>query len=276
MTQSTIGTVTLNVADLERQATFYQDIIGLQLQHKETNTAYLGIGEAAPLLILRETPDYKRYRRTTGLYHLAILVPSRYHLGLSLARLANTQTPLQGMSDHIVSEAIYLADPEGNGIEIYADRAYEAWFKNDEMQLATLPMDVKGVLSELEGRDNTWRRLPAGTIMGHIHLHVHSISAADQFYTGLLNMETMFNVGSALFLAYDGYHHHVGANIWAGHNIAPDDALGLAEFDLHLPQTQLDVILAQLEQSGTPITNGGNSYRVQDPSQNQVVLHPLD
>jgi catechol 2,3-dioxygenase len=140
---------------------------------------------------------------------------------------------LQGASDHLVSEAIYLADPEGNGIEIYRDRPREAWYKNGQMQMATLPMDAEGVLSEAAD-GAAWDGLPAGTRMGHIHLHVANVQQAAAYYQQTLGMDLMFDVGSAAFLSYDGYHHHVGINIWGVRGLAPDDALGLKDFDLHV------------------------------------------
>ena len=143
---TTIGTVHLNVKNLEQMVTFYQNTIGLQEHRREGDSVYMGVG-ADDLLALHHRPDYVRIAGLTGLYHFAILLPSRADLGKSLNHLIETRTRLQGMSDHYVSEAIYLADPEGNGIEIYRDRPRDDWFINGEMQLTTEPMDFRGVLS---------------------------------------------------------------------------------------------------------------------------------
>lgn len=252
MTQSRIGTVHLNVADQDKLINFYENTIGLQLHRKDGDIAYMGVGED-DLLALHHTPEYKRYRNARGLYHFALLLPTRHDLALLLQHFAETQTRLQGLSDHIVSEAIYLADPEGNGIEIYADRSRDQWFDaNNQMQLATVPLNVGSLMSELDEKAS-FNGLPQGTIMGHIHLHVSSVEEAEAFYTQKLGMDAMFNLGSATFLSYDGYHHHIGANIWGGRALAPDDALGLRYYVLYADDASL----------GDPIV---------DPSNNHIIL----
>lgn len=187
MSQPVIGTVYLNVANLKKMLTFYQDIIGLKLHRQEDNTAYLGVG-GEDLLALNHTPNAPRVGGITGLYHFAILLPSRAALARSLKRLADTQTPLQGLSDHFVSEAIYLADPEGNGIEIYRDRPRDVWYKNGQLDMGTVAMDVDGVMSTYTDEDTTWNGLPSGTIMGHIHLHVASVPNAEAFINTCLDL----------------------------------------------------------------------------------------
>ena len=221
---------------------------------QSSDRAKLGV-EAKPLLELVLRPGNQPFRGGGGLYHIAILVPSRLDLARSLRRLAETGTPLQGMSDHIVSEAVYLADPEGNGIEIYRDRPKEDWYRNGEMQLDTLPMDVDGVLSELAKSDDPWQGLPSNTIMGHIHLHVASLSEAVKFYTEQLGMDLLFNIGSAAFLSYDGYHHHVGINTWAGSRPRPDGTLGLEQWVLYGSEKRINDIFI-------------------DPSGNRVIYTP--
>ena len=238
MNQARIGTVHLNVADQNKLINFYENTIGLQLHRKDGDIAYMGVGED-DLLALHHTPDYKRYRNATGLYHFALLLPTRRDLALVLQHFAGTQTRLQGLSDHIVSEAIYLADPEGNGIEVYWDKPRQEWFDdNNQMQLATIPLNVNSLMSELD-ETSSFTGLPKGTIMGHIHLHVNSVEETEAFYTQKLGMDTMFNIGSAAFIAYDGYHHHIGLNIWGGRALAPDDALGLRHYVLYADDTSL-------------------------------------
>ena len=273
MTQFTIGTVHLNVANLDNQLRFYQEVIGLQVHHNNGTTAGLGVG-ADDLLRLYATPDRQRVRGITGLYHFAILVPSRLQLAKSLRHLAETQTRLQGLSDHYVSEAIYLADPEGNGIEIYHDRPQADWYDaNGDFVLNTAPMDVDGVMGTLAAQNATWEGLPAGTIMGHIHLHVAAIPQTETFYRQVLGMDIMTNIGSATFMSYDGYHHHVGANIWGGRALPSTPTLGLEKYNLHShDDSRLQTILANLDAIGTTITETDGTYTFHDPSHNQIVL----
>lgn len=253
-----IGTVTLRVKDIARMTEFYETVIGLRVQHIEGDTVFMGVGRH-DLLALMHTPHGKHYPRTTGLYHFALLVPTRPDLALALKHLSDTNTPLEGLGDHIVSEAIYLADPEGNGVEIYADRPRDQWYKDGQMQLVTLPVDVNDLMTTLPGRP--FDGLPADTTMGHIHLHVASVPEAEAFYTGTLGMDAMFNVGSAVFLAYDGYHHHIGANTWGGRDAPPDDALGLDHFLLHLDRSHYETIVNR--------TGTGDLH---DPSLNRFML----
>lgn len=272
MNNFTIGTVYLNVASLETMLAFYQDIIGLQVHQRVGNRAHLGVGQQ-DILVLTETPDKKRIRSATGLYHLAILVPTRVQLAKSLKHLAETQTRIQGLSDHRVSEAIYLADPEGNGIEIYYDRAPESWYTDGQLQMDTLALDVNDLMRILSAEDSSWDGLAVGTIMGHIHLHVASVPKIEAFYQNMLGMDVLMNVGSATFMSYDGYHHHVGANIWGGRQLPTGQELGLDKYDLHIHDaTRLDTILGQLDANDIAITPVDEGYRVQDPSLNSVVI----
>ncbi len=272
MSFTAIGTVYLKVADLQRMVTFYCDIIGLKLHRQEDHVAYLGAG-GDDLLALIESPDGQRVTGTTGLYHFALLVPSRYDLARSLRHLAETNTSLQGLSDHYVSEAIYLADPEGNGIEIYRDRPSEDWYRNGQFRMGTIAMDVEGVLGTLEGETPAWTGMHPDTVMGHIHLHVAAISETEMFYQDLLGMDVMVNLGSATFMSYDGYHHHVGANIWAGRTPPPPDALGLDHYNLRVPDNvQLDTLLTQLDRANVPVETHSEGYLVHDPARNCIML----
>lgn len=272
MSNFTIGTVYLNVANLETMLTFYQDIIGLQVHGRVGNTAQLGVGEH-DILVLTETPDKQRVRSATGLYHFAILVPTRVQLAKSLKHLAETQTRLQGLSDHLVSEAIYLADPESNGIEIYHDRPREGWYSNGQLQMDTLALNVDDLMQTLTPENSAWEGLPAGTIMGHIHLHVASVPQAETFYQNILGMDVLINMGSATFMSYDGYHHHVGANVWGGRQLRTGKELGLEKYDLHIHDAKrLETILGQLDANDIDIAQVDESYLVQDPSNNQIVI----
>lgn len=272
MSNFTIGTVYLNVANLDTMLRFYQDIIGLQVHQRTGKSAHLGVGEH-DILVLTETPDKQRVRSATGLYHFAILVPTRVQLAKSLKHLAETQTRLQGLSDHLVSEAIYLADPEGNGIEIYHDRARDVWYENGQLKMDTLALNVDDLMQTLTPENSAWDGLPAGTIMGHIHLHVAGVPQAETFYNSVLGMDVLFSMGSATFMSYDGYHHHVGANIWGGRQIRTGNELGLEKYDLHIHDAhRLQTILGQLDANGIDLTQIDDGYRVQDPSNNQIVI----
>ena len=272
MEKTTIGTVTLNVADIERQLDYYQQVIGLRLIERQKDLAYLGVDGGIPLLALKNKPDGKRYGRTTGLYHFAILVPSRYHLALVFNHLVQNRIRLQGASDHIVSEALYLEDPEGNGIEIYRDRPKEDWQVNGNFQMSTLPLQIDEVMGELTGMPIKWGGLDGGTIMGHIHLHVASIPEVRNFYTGLLGMDEMISMPSATFLSYDGYHHHIGANTWSGNMPPPDDALGLEKFTLYVTPERSEEIRQRLEQGGVAFKQTENGHMVDDPSKNSIEI----
>jgi len=261
-----IGTVYLRVANLKQQQMFYENIIGLQTHRQENDIIFMGVGDQ-DLLALVHKPQAKRRQGHNGLYHFALLVPSRVHLAQALHHLIATETRLQGLGDHIVSEAIYLADPEGNGIEIYADRSRDYWYKDGEFQMATLPVDVNDLLNTASAVDRESYQFPQGTMMGHIHLHVDNIEDAVQFYRDTIGMEVMFQLPSAAFLSYDGYHHHIGVNIWAGQVHHSDDTLGLDHFDLHLTDAQV----ADLQADSTrqkPLT-------VEDPSTNAIFIQQV-
>jgi catechol 2,3-dioxygenase len=274
MNHSAIGAVSLNVASLARLLPFYQDTIGLKIHRQEGKTVALGTG-GEDLLILHENPEAPRVRGVTGLYHFAILLPSREALALQLKHFAETRTQLQGLSDHFVSEAIYLADPEGNGIEIYRDRPRSEWYDaNGEFQMGTVAMDVDGVFSALEDPDKAeWQPMPVDTVMGHIHLHVHDVKAAEAFYGKLLNMDVLINMGSASFMSYEGYHHHLGANIWAGRIVRPENIQGLKSYEIRVPEAiPVDGLLGKLDAAGVKVQAAGDSYSFYDSSMNQVIL----
>jgi catechol 2,3-dioxygenase len=235
MTQipTAIGAIALRVADVDAMTRFYSQTIGLQHLRDEENARIMGAGERA-LIALIPSPDGVPAPRTTGLFHLALRIPERHQLAQVLAHFAQSRTPLQGLSDHIVSEAIYLADPEGNGIEIYWDKPQTYWYDTGgKMQMDTLPLNTDDLFAELAQSGVQWTGLPDGTDMGHIHLRVADVARARRWYEETLGMQTMFDMGSAAFLSYDGYHHHVGINAWGGRTPPPANALGLDHFVLH-------------------------------------------
>ena len=273
---TTIGAVALTVADLGRSLAFYQDVIGLRLQRQEDGTAYLGVG-GPDLLILKERPGAQAVRGTSGLYHFAILTPSRLALAKSLRQLVETGTRIGGFADHAVSEAIYLSDPDGNGIEIYRDRPRQEWpYRNGELQMTTEALDVEAILAQLEGKEWSWNGLHPDTTIGHIHLHVGDLDAAEAFYTQVLGFDLITRYGpSAGFVSAGGYHHHIGFNTWAGVGVPPPPAgaAGLRWYEVRLPNTaELDKVAARLQQAGLPVSEEEDGFMVRDPAENAILL----
>jgi catechol 2,3-dioxygenase len=273
---TTLGYVHLTVSNLERSLKFYQEVLGFQLYGREDGTARLGAGRD-DLLRLTEVPGAQRPRHTTGLYHFAVLTPSRFELARSLRRLAETRWPLQGFADHLVSEAIYLGDPDENGIEIYRDRPRAEWPRlNGQVQMATDPLDVEGVLSELEAESEPWPGLHPDTILGHMHVHVRDVPEAVDFYCGLLGFDEMLRLGgSAAFVSAGGYHHHIGLNTWAGVGAPPPPpgSVGLRYFLVRLSEAgELDRITAAAQAAGLPVEESPEGVLLRDPSQNAVIF----
>jgi catechol 2,3-dioxygenase len=236
-----IGSVHLTVADLEAQSSFYKTALGLGELQRDRQTVKLGPEGGPAILELTGDPDApRRPHGTTGLYHFAVLVPGRADLGQALRRVIEAGWRFTGASDHLVSEALYLNDPEGNGIEIYRDRPREEWQRSDEgvIQMATLPLDLDGVLSEVEAAQPVPLLMPAGTRIGHVHLQVSNLRDAEAFYADTLGFEVMVRTyPGALFVAAGGYHHHIGLNTWesAGASPPPPGSTGLRSFELILP-----------------------------------------
>jgi catechol 2,3-dioxygenase len=271
--------VSLFVRDLGRSLDFYQNILGFTLHDQEGEIARLG-AEGRDLLELVELSYGQDVRGTTGLYHFAILVPSRTQLALSLKRILEMRTPVQGFADHLVSEAIYLPDPDGNGIEIYRDRPRADWPRMDgQIQMATDPLDLDGLLAELNDNSSSWTGLPQETIIGHMHLHVREIAEAERFYGQLIGFDLVLRYGpSASFLSVGGYHHHLGVNTWAGVGAPPqpEDALGTRWYDILLPsQDDLDELVFRLQQSDVRLEEREGDIFLRDPSANGIRLSTL-
>jgi catechol 2,3-dioxygenase len=271
-----LGYVHLTIADLVRSLDFYQDSLGFQLHRQEGDTAYLGAG-GPDLLALTEVPGAVHPGRTTGLYHYAILVPSRLELGRSLRRIAETRTPVQGFADHLVSEAIYLPDPDGNGIEIYRDRPREEWQYGPDgmLQMATDPLDVDGVLAEAADTD-PWPGLHRDTVLGHMHLHVRNLAEAETFYRDVIGFDLVIGGWhQASFLSAGGYHHHLGINTWAGVGAPPppEGAVGLRHFLIVVPgEDDLAALRNRLARAGVAYEQRSDGLFLHDPSQNGVLV----
>ncbi|HSV13973.1 MAG TPA: VOC family protein [Tepidisphaeraceae bacterium] len=272
-----IGAVALTVADAQRIAAFYRDVLGFRVHLEAASQIALGAG-GPDLLILHENPQAPSPpAHSTGLFHLAILLPSRAALAQSLRQLAQSRTPLQGASDHLVSEALYLADPEGNGIEIYRDRPREQWLmRNGQLQMSTDPLDIESLMGELAQHDEPWPGLPPLTRIGHVHLRVADIPAAEAFYHGVLGFNITTRYGpAASFLSAGGYHHHIGVNTWSSRGAAPPPpgARGLRHFTIQLPdEAERDRTVARLIASGHKVQRMPDGPFVRDPSGNALLL----
>lgn len=277
-----VDSVHLTVSDLDRATHFYEERIGL-VRHeldrgadrREGATAAMGVA-GRTLLILHESRNAQRPRRTTGLYHFAILVPSRVELSRAFRHLIETRTPMQGYSDHAVSEALYLADPDGNGIEIYRDRPREQWpFVDGALQMDSRPLDVENLIGEPDSSP-AWTGMSAGTRIGHIHLHVGHLEEGERFYRDALGFDLIMRyAGTASFLSAGGYHHHVAINTWAGQGAPtpPPGAIGLHHFVIAVPTREaLAAVGRNLAATATTFTGGDDHIEVSDPAGNRIVV----
>jgi catechol 2,3-dioxygenase len=272
---TSIGAAALVVSDLDRSLAYYTQRIGLDVLGTEDGLTWLGVGGRRLLALLEQAGAKPAATNRTGLYHFALLTPSRRALGLFLRHLIETRTAIAGASDHGVSEAIYLADPDGHGIEVYRDRPRSEWpYEGGALKMVLDPLDAEGILAAAE--DAAWSGIDRGTVMGHIHLHVASLSDAEAFYVDVLGFELMQRfAGQASFIAAGGYHHHLGVNIWAGRGAAPPaaDAARLLWYEIRLPdRAGLGAVTARLQGAGAAIAVHPQGLLVHDPAQNAIVL----
>lgn len=268
-----VGEVNIKVKNLDYSLTFYQNIMGFQVLEKTDRRAVLTTDGKTPLVTLEQPEDVvAKTSHTSGLYHFAILLPSRADLSVFLRHMIQTGYPL-GAADHYVSEALYLNDPDGNGIEVYRDRPSAEWnWNNGLVEMATEELDGNGILAE---SDAEWSGLPAGTLMGHIHLHVADLKKAEQFYTKGLGFEVVSYYPQAAFLSTGGYHHHIAINTWQGEGAAtpPKNSVGLNWYSLVFPDEAIrENAIQQLKQLGALVTEEADFYVTSDPSGNQIRL----
>ena len=280
---TTIGEVQLIVADLKRSTLFYQERLGFKLLGEQADQAVLGAGERR-LVVLNEKSGAKprppggEGSRMTGLYHFAVLLPNRRALAQLLLHLAEDETAFQGAADHGVSESLYLTDPDGNGIELYSDRRRSEWPADDlgKLQMGTDELDVDNLVMELKDGALPWSGLPDKTVIGHVHLHVADLQAAEQFYTRVLGFKLTQRYGSgAIFVSAGGYHHHIGLNTWAGVGAPPppEDVAGLRWFEVLLPgKEELEAVRERLQNAGVSFGVQEGGILVKDPSQNAILL----
>ena len=262
-----LGAVHLTVTDLDRSISFYEDAIGLRLHRRENSVAAMGVGEEA-LLVLYEEPGARRAGGHAGLYHYALLFPSREELAHAALRLAATRTRIQGASDHGTHEAIYLPDPNGNGIELAADRPRERWPQTLEYDGGPHPLDLDGLLAVAAGEEPRSVAGP-GLAIGHMHLHVGDLERGLGFYRDVLGFEQRaFIPGAAAFVAAGGYHHHLGFNVWRGEGVppAPQDRVGLRHWTVVLEeQEQVAAVAERVRAAGIATEEHERGFLVRDP-----------
>lgn len=256
-----IGRVALTVNDLSAVRSFYEAVLGLERMGDDGASVLLGAGGRVLLELREDRSARRRASREAGLFHTAFLLPSRAALGGWLRHAGGLGLRLQGASDHLVSEAVYLADPEGNGIEVYADKPREAWpLEGGRIRMATEPLDLNGVA---EAADRPWTTAPEGTVVGHVHLQVGEVAEAEAFYSGVLGFSVTTHYPGAVFFGSGGYHHHLAANVWnsagAGRRSLP--ATGLADVEILADAAEMETLLARADGSrqivdpwGTPFT----------------------
>jgi len=269
-----IGRVRLKLRDLEAGAAFYENILGLRRISAEAGRVVLGTTKAALLELIAAPEAAARNPRDAGLFHTAFLLPSRASLGAWLAFARVKGVDVQGASDHVVSEAIYLADPEGNGIEVYADTPPSAWHDaSGKLLMTTQALDADGVLGA--GQDGAWQGFPEDGLIGHIHLQVGDTAASERFYGNVLGFDLTKRLPKASFFGADGYHHQLACNTWnsQGAGTRPLNATGLDGFDLLLrrPEDQA-AILERAAQAGLVAEQQGDRAVLHDPWGNSITL----
>lgn len=272
---TSLGPVRLTVNDLATMASFYEQVIGLVPLTHDGDTATLGTAAGATLLELVERADAPaRTRGSAGLFHLALLLPTRADLALALRRLATARYPLDGASDHLVSEALYLTDPEGNGIEIYRDRPRSEWGReaDGQIRMATLPLDLDSVIDDMPAgitSETPNPSVPDGAVMGHVHLQVSDLEQAEAFYNGVLGFDVVVRgYPGALFVSAGGYHHHLGLNTWASAGGVPNTPAtrGLDRFEIVLPDdAAVAAVRGRLDAAGTPALESDGALFATDP-----------
>jgi catechol 2,3-dioxygenase len=273
-----LGRVRLQVADLDRSIAYYETVIGLRVIRREEAVATLGAHGTDDVIVeLHEMPGAKRITRRgqIGLYHFAILLPDRASLGRFVQHLASLGE-YAGMSDHFVSEAVYLQDPDGLGIEVYADRPRTAWrTENNQLAMTTIPLDVPNLIAA--AGSEPWTGAPAGTTLGHVHLYVRDLAEAAAFYhEGLGFDKVVWSYPGALFMSAGGYHHHLGTNTWAaGAPLAADDEARLLEWEILVPDADSAREVGEnLEARGIGVERDGSDVVARDAWGTQVRVHP--
>lgn len=274
-----LGPVHLTVSDIDGSIAFYENALGLQVRHRGNGTASLGAG-GEDILVLTGEPGAALGGRHAGLYHFALLYPTREELARAVQRIASTRTRIEGASDHGVSEAIYLHDPDDNGIELYVDRPRDEWpapsQPGERVGMYTIGLDLKDLMATIAGEDPAEHAGP-GLQTGHLHLHVGDIDEGLAFYRDVLGFEVMVNLGSAAFVSAGGYHHHLGFNVWLGRDVKPNPpaTAGLRHWTVVLDTPeQVGAVRARAEAAGVDINEHTGGFLVRDPWQTGVAFEP--
>ena len=274
-----VGLAALTVTNLERSVTYYTTLLGFTVMQRDKDSAVLGV-PGTPLLLLTEDREAQPWPEEgfTGLYHFAILLPSRADLGRWLGHWIEQTSTLPGQGDHLVSEALYLRDPDRHGIEIYRDRPRSEWrYVNGKPQMGGGPVDIRGVLATAAEEGKPWEGFPAGTRIGHMHLQVGDLASALRFYHEILGFDvTEGSLQGALFVSAGGYHHHLGLNIWhsRGAGPAPAGVAGLRFYTFELANAEArEAVVARVRAAGLTATEADNVIALQDPWQNTILLH---
>jgi catechol 2,3-dioxygenase len=279
-----IQSVNLKIRDLESSLNYYSGMLGFkEIERQSTSGLLSADGKLPALLELHEDKNAKPIdRQSTGLYHIAIRFPSRKALAEVFMHLFNNNTKFHGFSDHLVSEAIYLADPDGNGIELYVDKPKNEWkWNNGQIEMETLPLNLALITHELGENPPEWKGIHPDTMIGHIHLRVSNLIKAERFYNGLLGFNvTTRNYPGALFFSAGGYHHHIGTNTWSVQKTQHDEnnSLGLISYTISIPdRAALDEIKSKAESRGIEIETlspAGNqhSFYIKDFDNNKIKL----
>lgn len=274
-----IQSAELKVKDLTASLHFYSELMGFKAISQDQNSVQLSATGNMPYqLLLREDKNaiYKP-KGTTGLFHIAIKLPNRKELARVFLRLFNNRIKFQGFSDHLVSEAIYLQDPDENGIELYADRPREEWpYNMGQVEMATLPLNLNTITDELDDR-NVWNGIHPDTEIGHIHLNVSDLKKAQNFYSFILGMNvTNSAYNGAMFFSAGGYHHHIGTNVWSSRNgsPAPSNSVGLLSFTITIPDPDyINLITNRAKEAGLHSASfDGKSAEVKDFDGNKIIL----
>jgi len=273
-----IGAVGLAVRDLHRLTAYYRDLLGLVVQTQTARSATLGIG-GIPLIELIHQPEaLPDDPREAGLYHTAFLMPTRADLARWILHVAKSRIPITGASDHDVSEAIYLDDPEGNGIEVYSDRPSETWRRNGtEIFQKTDPLDIEAIVREVDPAMAIYHGAPAGLRIGHLHLRVGDVAEAETFYGSVLGLDVTRRRTGATFMSSGGYHHHVGANVWHsnGAGFRSGKHTGLAWFDMRINDRQaMHALKTRLATAGKNVEDSPGGFVTTDPWGTEVRFGP--
>lgn len=271
-----VNQIQLKVVDIEKSIKFYTNIMGFKVLNRKEKEVSLAADGINPIVTIIEPYNViPKLPRRTGLYHFALLLPSRFHLGLFLKHLRDAEYPIIGGSHHGVSEAIYLEDPDENGIEVYGDIDSKEWRRNgNQVNMVTDPLDFEGIIEE--AGEEKWVGIPKETIIGHIHLHVRDLDEAKRFYCDGLGFDLVMKMAnSALFISSGGYHHHIGLNIWNGKNAQPlpDNAAGMKYYTLVFPDKCIrENTINNLKDLGYEVIEENNDIFTKDPSSNLIKL----